>query len=703
MRRVWRTIAIDRSSRGRDLSISADHKSEPESGDADAQSQQRASSAPHRCSPRVANAPRLPLLPRARVWISAQHLFKRAEAQACCWLWMLHADGRVFALRMSAEHLGCDTLLPRLLVRLHADPETPVQLGDRTDLAWPLPHASIVPALRWSASWGHPLQGEIRAFTRLLDRTVLRALGQLEAAGPFFGSVSNYNRLTRIPQPARRHRLQALAEFPPLVAPLLLDTLSRPDQFGTDEDEPVHRAAYLSQALAPFLDACDRGRDLIGALAAYHHVDRALIRSRLFRQAWQSGHAPRDLLSLLAAMPAHARPRDHASLAQWMPCLRALPLEWQQPADCARLARVFTPDWLAFWQAQHGPGNTLAPRLRDTRDFLDDALAHAFDKGAPRWLDLPRLCLAWLARRGLDSLLAASQRWHRQPVIERTADDGLPDNLPLIVGELRCATGVAMELGSRDALFEEGRSMRHCVGSYWRECVLEATRIAHITTDQGETATAQYKLDEILPNPCYELVALRGPDNDDCSNAQYQVAEDMQYALNSNRHATQRRQAFENARQARQDWSPDKVRRIARALDRRTSRELVLVLDWCLKQDDWRARERELYSGPVAGFGYTEGPDLLPRIRVGDKLDLVREPDNPHDPRAVRIDWHNHKLGYIPQSHNADIARLLDQGTLLDTQITRIEPEPESYSPVHLSVSPSAASSAAPGTPPHRQ
>ncbi|MCO6440889.1 MAG: HIRAN domain-containing protein [Nitrococcus mobilis] len=43
----------------------------------------------------------------------------------------------------------------------------------------------------------------------------------------------------------------------------------------------------------------------------------------------------------------------------------------------------------------------------------------------------------------------------------------------------------------------------------------------------------------------------------------------------------------------------------------------------------------------------------------------VREPANPHDPKAVRIDWHNQKLGYVPRDENTAISQMLDRGERL--------------------------------------
>lgn len=56
-----------------------------------------------------------------------------------------------------------------------------------------------------------------------------------------------------------------------------------------------------------------------------------------------------------------------------------------------------------------------------------------------------------------------------------------------------------------------------------------------------------------------------------------------------------------------------------------------------------------LFRGYVAGFQFHEGPALLERMRTGDPVTLVREPENPHDRHAVRIDYGGRKVGYVPR------------------------------------------------------
>ncbi len=79
-----------------------------------------------------------------------------------------------------------------------------------------------------------------------------------------------------------------------------------------------------------------------------------------------------------------------------------------------------------------------------------------------------------------------------------------------------------------------------------------------------------------------------------------------------------------------------------------------------------------LQDSPLAGFQYHEGKRMWPRMKVGDALILVREPDNPHDDRAVRVEWQGHMIGYVPRRENADVARFMDRGQTLTARISRL-------------------------------
>ena len=79
----------------------------------------------------------------------------------------------------------------------------------------------------------------------------------------------------------------------------------------------------------------------------------------------------------------------------------------------------------------------------------------------------------------------------------------------------------------------------------------------------------------------------------------------------------------------------------------------------------------------IAGFGYWEGCEAFEMLKIGTRLDLVREEDNPFDPYAVAIYYGDYKLGFIPRGSNHDISKYLDMGLddIYDVRITRITPD----------------------------
>ncbi len=99
-----------------------------------------------------------------------------------------------------------------------------------------------------------------------------------------------------------------------------------------------------------------------------------------------------------------------------------------------------------------------------------------------------------------------------------------------------------------------------------------------------------------------------------------------------------------------------------------------------------RFRKLELQRAPVAGFQYHQGGTLWPSLQVGAALDLVREPDNAYDPRAVRVEWRGRKLGYLPRLDNAAASQLLDRGQALRAEILRLRDSHNPWERVEFAV-----------------
>lgn len=91
-------------------------------------------------------------------------------------------------------------------------------------------------------------------------------------------------------------------------------------------------------------------------------------------------------------------------------------------------------------------------------------------------------------------------------------------------------------------------------------------------------------------------------------------------------------------------------------------------------------------SSPLAGSQYYDLAELVPRMRVGDPLTLVREPDNRHDRNAVRVDWQGRKLGYLPRAENRAVAGAMDGGQRVVGRIEQLRDDPDPWKRLRIQV-----------------
>ena len=91
-------------------------------------------------------------------------------------------------------------------------------------------------------------------------------------------------------------------------------------------------------------------------------------------------------------------------------------------------------------------------------------------------------------------------------------------------------------------------------------------------------------------------------------------------------------------------------------------------------------------SSPLAGSQYHQLNDLQKAIRVGDTLDLIREPDNPYDRNAVSVHWRGKMLGFLPKKENRAVAQAMDQGETLKATVAFMAPDPNPWKRLRISV-----------------
>lgn len=93
-----------------------------------------------------------------------------------------------------------------------------------------------------------------------------------------------------------------------------------------------------------------------------------------------------------------------------------------------------------------------------------------------------------------------------------------------------------------------------------------------------------------------------------------------------------------------------------------------------------------VHSAPLAGFQFYGGKILWEEMREGDPLRLIREPDNPHDRHAIRVEWRGETLGYLPRTVNSTLAEEMDRGTPISGRIGRMNTHPNPWKRIRVEV-----------------
>jgi len=117
-------------------------------------------------------------------------------------------------------------------------------------------------------------------------------------------------------------------------------------------------------------------------------------------------------------------------------------------------------------------------------------------------------------------------------------------------------------------------------------------------------------------------------------------------------------------------------------------RALMMLSALLLSPFSWAEAPRLIIQrAPLAGFTHHAGSQVWSQLHEGDPLRLIRETGNPHDPLAVRVDWQEWSLGYLPRTDNGAVARALDQGTPLLARISRLREHPDPRRRIEVEIS----------------
>lgn len=90
----------------------------------------------------------------------------------------------------------------------------------------------------------------------------------------------------------------------------------------------------------------------------------------------------------------------------------------------------------------------------------------------------------------------------------------------------------------------------------------------------------------------------------------------------------------------------------------------------------------------IAGFTYWDGCIAFEELKMGTKLELVREDYNRHDPNAVAICCKDMKLGFIPKNKNEMISQFIEMGhnDVFDVRVCQIDEEAHPEHQVYINI-----------------
>lgn len=110
------------------------------------------------------------------------------------------------------------------------------------------------------------------------------------------------------------------------------------------------------------------------------------------------------------------------------------------------------------------------------------------------------------------------------------------------------------------------------------------------------------------------------------------------------------------------------------------------------KKTDANAKKYEpskkLASFHIRGFQHWDGALVLNDMKVGDRLELVPEFDNPYDPQAIAVYFGDAKLGYVPAENNEMFAAMFFFGhrDIFEARIMQVDPDADPWTQVRMGI-----------------
>lgn len=95
-----------------------------------------------------------------------------------------------------------------------------------------------------------------------------------------------------------------------------------------------------------------------------------------------------------------------------------------------------------------------------------------------------------------------------------------------------------------------------------------------------------------------------------------------------------------------------------------------------------------LTSFNIAGFQRYDGTLVLDKLKAGQKLKMVAEPENPYDPCAIELYYKDKKLGYVPRDENGIPSLLMFYGhaKVFEVYVQQVDPQRSPWEQVRVGI-----------------
>ena len=75
----------------------------------------------------------------------------------------------------------------------------------------------------------------------------------------------------------------------------------------------------------------------------------------------------------------------------------------------------------------------------------------------------------------------------------------------------------------------------------------------------------------------------------------------------------------------------------------------------------------------LAGVTFAkDAQEILPRLKEGYELELIREPENQYDKNAIRVEYDGERLGFLPAHVARELAYRIDEGENFICKVAQI-------------------------------